>query len=196
MAQQHGWCIWITGLPGSGKSVISRALLDKLEEIGVHAQIVSSDMLREIITPHPTYCEEERDIVYAGIIFVAKLLIQNGVNVIIDATGNRRRYRERARKEMQSFFEAYIRCPLEICIKREEERRITSHAPMNIYKKALTGKSVTVPGMGAPYEKPLQPDVVVDSDKLNQNQCAQKIFEAMKRRFCDGSQSYSSCYGK
>jgi adenylylsulfate kinase len=181
MGQQNGWCVWVTGLPGSGKSLISRTLLEKLREIGVHAQIISSDMLRKVITPNPTYAEEERDIVYATIVFVAKLLTQNGVNVVIDATANRRRYRENARKEITSFIEAYIRCPLGKCIEREAERGKTFHAPENIYKKALTGKSTTVPGMGTPYEEPFQPDVIIDSDKLDPNQCAQKIFEVIKK---------------
>jgi adenylylsulfate kinase len=181
VAHKSGWCLWVTGLPGSGKSVTSQALLKKLKDAEVHAQILCSDMLRKVITPNPTYSEKERDIVYAAIVFVAKLLTQNGINVIIDATANRRRYREKARKEIGRFIEAYIRCPLEICIKRETERGKTFHAPKGVYRKALTGKSATVPGMGAPYEEPLHPDVRVDSDKLNPNQCAQKIFEVIER---------------
>lgn len=116
----------MTGLPGSGKSVISQALLEKLREIGVHAQIVSSDTLRKSITPYPKYTEEERNIVYATIVYITKLLTQNSINVIIDATANRRLYRDMARKEIRRFIEAYIRCPLEICMKRETKRGKTS----------------------------------------------------------------------
>ncbi|NIQ04948.1 MAG: adenylyl-sulfate kinase [Candidatus Korarchaeota archaeon] len=183
MSQQDGWCVWVTGLPGSGKSVIAQALLDKLKEIAIHAQIVSSDMLRKVVTPKPTYSEEERDMVYAAIVFIAKLLTQNGVNVIIDATANRRRYREKARKEIARFIEAYVRCPLELCIKRETEREKTFYAPKGIYRKVLTGKSATVPGIGVPYEEPLRPEVTVDSDKLNPSQCAQRILEALTETF-------------
>jgi adenylylsulfate kinase len=183
VALKNGWCIWITGLPGSGKSVTSQALLEKLKEVEVPAQIVCSDMLRKVITPNPTYSEKERDIVYTAIVFVAKLLTQNRINAIVDATANRRRYREKARKEITRFMEAYIRCPLKICIKREAERAKTFHAPKGVYNKALTGKSATVPGMGAPYEEPLHPDVIVNSDKLNPNQCAQKIFEVITKKF-------------
>lgn len=155
---------------------------EHLEDIGVHAQIVSSDALREVMTPNPSYTEEERDAVYAVIFFVAKLLTKNGVNVIIDATGNRRRYRDVARKKIRCFVEAYIRCPIEICIKREAQRRKSFHAPKNIYKNGLTGKSVTVPGIGVPYEEPLHADVIVDSDKLNPKQSAHKIFEAIIKK--------------
>jgi adenylylsulfate kinase len=177
-----GWCVWITGLPGSGKSLIARVLLEKLESRQIHAQIVSSDMLRRVITPVPKYTEEERDMVYIAILLVAKLLTQNGVNVIIDATANRRRYRDRARKAVSRFIEAYIQCPLEVCVKREGERKAGAfYAPRDIYAKAFTGKSKTVPGIGVSYEEPLHPEVIANSDKLDPSQCAQKILEVIIR---------------
>ena len=117
-----GWCVWVTGLPGSGKSVIVEALMKRLKKQNVHAQVVSVDMLRHVITPKPTYSETERDMVYSTIAFVAKLLTQNDVNVVIDATGNRRRYRDNARKMIPRFIEAYVRCPLETCMERESKR--------------------------------------------------------------------------
>lgn len=179
-----GWCIWITGLPGSGKSTIAHALLIKLNSLGFHAQVLSSDALRKVMTPNPKYTEDERDIVYGTLVYIAKLLTDNGVNVIIDATGNRRKYRDRARREIQRFMEAYVRCPIEVCIGREFRRGANSFgAPKNIYMKAFTGESRTVPGLGAPYEEPLNPEVIVDSDKLNPEECAEKILEAIIRKF-------------
>jgi len=70
-----------------------------VRENKIHAQIVSSDILRKVITPNPTYTEDERDIAYGAIVFVTKLSTENGVDVIIDATGNRRKYRDNARKQ-------------------------------------------------------------------------------------------------
>jgi len=183
MEQKTGWCVWVTGLPGSGKSVISQALLKKLKAKGVNAQFLSSDMLRKVVTPKPSYSLEERDIVYATLVFIAKLLTENGVNVVIDATGNLRRYRDEARKQIVRFIEAYLRCPLDICIERESKRGITFHAPKDIYKKGKTGKSSTVPGLGAPYEPPLKPEVTVDSEKLSPEECAQKILKTLTKTF-------------
>ena len=178
-----GWCVWVTGLPGSGKSVTARALLEKLKVKGIDAQILSSDMLRKVVTPKPSYSLEERDIVYATLVFVAKLLTENGVNVIIDATGNLRRYRDETRKQIPRFIEAYIQCSLDTCIKREAKRGITFHAPKDIYKKGMIGKSSTVPGLGAPYEPPLKPEVTVDSEKLSPEECAQKILKTLTKAF-------------
>jgi adenylylsulfate kinase len=86
--------------PASGKSVVSHALHKLLEQKGIHAQLLASDALRKVLTPKPTYSLEERDTVYATLVYIAMLLTQNNVNVIIDATGNLRRYREDARKQI------------------------------------------------------------------------------------------------
>lgn len=176
---KSGWCVWVTGLPGSGKSVIAEALIKRLKRQNVHAQVVSVDMLRRVVTPKPTYSETERDMVYAAIAFVAKLLAQNGVNVVIDATGNRRRYRDNARKMIPKFIEAYVRCPLEICIERESKRGRRFMAPKDIYKRGLSGEAPTVPGLGVPYEEPLHPEVTVDSNRMSPEECAQKIQNAI-----------------
>lgn len=178
-----GWCVWITGLPGSGQSTIARALLKELEKHGLHAQILSSDMLRRVITPKPAYSKQERDMVYGAVVFVAELLTQNGVDVVIDATGNRRRYRDHARKKIPQFLEAYVRCPLEICVEREARRKKSFYAPKEIHQKAFTGKSLSVPGVGASYEEPVAPEVIVDSDRLDRDECAQRISDTLMETF-------------
>jgi len=134
---QKGWCVWVTGLPGSGKSVVSEALLKLLKKEGIGAQLLSSDALRKVLTPKPSYSLRERDIVYATLVYVAKLLTQNGVNVVIDATGNLRRYRENARRGIPNFIEAYLECPLKVCMEREAKRGKTYYAPKQIYTSAL-----------------------------------------------------------
>jgi adenylylsulfate kinase len=172
---ESGWCVWITGLPGSGKSVVSDAFLRMLAGRGVRAQLLSSDELRKIVTPRPSYSLEERDMVYAVLVYVAKLLAQNGVNVVVDATGNLRRYRDDARCQILRFFEVYLECPLEVCVQREVKRGRTFHAPKRIYSKAFEGRAPTVPGVGQPYEAPLRSELTLDTVECSPEECAREI---------------------
>jgi adenylylsulfate kinase len=177
-----GWCVWVTGLPGSGKSTVSQALLALLDKSNLHAQILTSDSLRKVLTPEPTYSLAERDMVYDTLVYIAKLLTRNGVNVIIDATGNLRRYREHAREQISRFVEAYLECPLEVCIQRETQRQETHQAPEQIYERALRGDTSTVPGIGQPYEPPRKPEIAVNTTEHPPQQAAQKILEAIINR--------------
>jgi adenylylsulfate kinase len=177
---KKGWAVWITGLPGSGKSSIAKELQRRLLNLGVKSRMLSSDELRKRVTPAPKYTEEERDFVYETLASTARNLTDEGINVIIDATGNRRRYRERPRREISRFAEIYVKCPLELCIEREKRRIEFSHAPMGVYEKAFARKSSTVPGVGAPYEEPLNPEVTVDSEELSARKCTEKIIKGLK----------------
>ncbi len=174
MRVKPGWAVWITGLPSSGKSTTAKALARKLEERGIHVQILESDELRKVLTPNPTYTDEEREFFYNAMVYIGKLLTKNGVNVIFDATANRRKYRDRARREIGRFIEVYVRCPIEVCMKRDAK---------GIYRMAMEGKATTVPGIQAVYEEPENPEVIVDSDKLNPDERAERIMETILRVF-------------
>ncbi len=169
-----GIAIWITGLPGSGKSTVAEALKNIFPEF----IILRMDELRNIVTPNPTYSDEEREIVYRSIVFIAKKLTESGHNVIIDATGNLRRWRELARQLIPGYVEIYLKCPIEICMKREQKRIDTHEAPRDIYKKGASGWPV--PGMTVPYEEPLNPEVVIDTEKTPVDKIIENIRELFK----------------
>jgi len=160
------WVMWITGLPGSGKSTISRKVHEKLLKKGIRSRVLELDEIRKIVTPNPKYTDEERDIVYRSLVYMARLLAECGINVIIDATGNRSAYREMARELIPNFIEVYIKCPLEVCIKREKER-YAQYSPKDIYKKGISGESDSVPGINVPYEESPNPEIVIDSSKCS-----------------------------
>ena len=146
------FAVWITGLPSSGKSTITRALVGELTARGVDVAVLESDALRQVLTPHATYSEEERQSFYRAMAYIGSLLVSHGVPVIFDATANRRVYRAAARNAIERFIEVYVDCPLEVCVARD---------PKGIYRKAQSGQASTVPGVQAAYEPPAHPDVVV-----------------------------------
>jgi len=170
-----GMAVWLTGLPGSGKSVIAEEMKKK------HPRfiILHMDEMRQIITPEPTYSDSERDIVYRSIVYLAKRLTELGHDVIIDATGNLRKWRELARQLIPKYREIYLRCPVEICMERERNRSETRGAPKDIYKKGAAGWQV--PGLTVPYEEPSNPEIIADTHKESIEEITERIEKELSR---------------
>lgn len=177
------FAVWFTGLPGSGKTAIASRTSALLKKEGIEVKILQLDEIRRVLTPDPKYTDEERDIVYASLAYMAKLLTECGVNVFIDATANRRKYRDAARKIIPEFAEAFIRCPIELCMEREAHRKAI-FSPKGIYKKASM-PGAAVPGVNVPYEEPLNPEIVIDSDKMTPDESARKVADAIITLFKD-----------
>ena len=164
--------IWLTGLPASGKSTIAIALKPKLEEIG-SVEVLESDAVRRILTPHPTYSEAERDLFYRALAFMGAKLVSHGVMVIFDATANKRAHRDFARNMIPRFIEVAVECPLELAMQRDYK---------GTYQRGQRGESVTVPGLQEPYEAPINPEVRVDTTKMKASEAAAIILEFLKDR--------------
>jgi adenylylsulfate kinase len=170
MNAHAGFALWITGMPASGKSTVTRALVDKLRSLGIHVVVLESDELRKILTPNATYSPEERDHFYHMVVLIGDLIVRSGTNVIFDATANKRSYRDHARSLIMKFMEIYIQCPLDVCMKRD---------PKGIYRQATAGKTATVPGLQIPYEIPVNPDITLDGQSQPQS-AADTIFDRLK----------------
>lgn len=170
-----GFALWITGLPGSGKSTIA----DELKRARPDFAVLRMDELRKIVTPNPTYSDFERDIVYKALVYLSKKLTELEYDVIIDATGNLRKWRDFARQLLPRFLEVYLRCPIELCIQRERTRVETHAAPTEIYKKG--NKGWPVPGLVVPYEEPLNPEIVIDTGNTPIQEAVKRILNEIER---------------
>ncbi len=168
------WVIWITGLPGCGKSSVAIEVKRKIPD----AVILNSDELRKIVTPDPKFSGDEREYVYKALVYTAKTVYELGHNVIIDATATRRIWREIARKLIPDFFEIYLTCPLDTCMDREKTRLDTHEAPTGIYEKGRKG--APVPGLNVPYEEPDNPELVIDTEKTLPGEAADKIVKMIR----------------
>jgi len=171
--RETAFAVWLTGLPASGKSTVARALAAELGGRGIRAAVLESDALRREITPNAKYGEAERDAFYATLAYLARVLVLHGVPVIVDATANRRAYRDRARKAIHRFLEVHVRCPLAVCQARD---------PKGIYRRGAAGTAQNVPGVSAPYEPPLTPEVVVDGERDDPAVAAGRIVSALEKK--------------
>jgi len=178
------FCLWLTGLPGSGKSTILRELSQMLSESEIEAVTLSLDHIRKVLTPEPKYTEDERALVYRSLVLMAQLLVEHGEkNVIIDATGNRKEFRDLARRLIPDFAEIYVKCPLETCKAREVLRR-DQPVQKDLYRRASEGKlKGELPGISTPYEEPEDPEVLVASDVLSPHESAKKIMAYIRFRW-------------
>ncbi len=166
---KKGRVVWITGLPGSGKSAIAMALKKKRPKMAV----LQMDELRKLATPDPYYSEAEREMLYRALVYMAKTLSGLGHDAAIDATGNLRRWRELARREIGRFAEVYLKCPLEVAMRREKKRLKRRGAPAGIYARAKEGWPV--PGISAPYEEPQNPELVIETDRTGVKESARLV---------------------
>jgi adenylylsulfate kinase len=171
--RETAFAVWLTGLPASGKSTVARALAAELAGKGIRAAVLESDAVRREITPKAAYGEAERDAFYATVAYLARMLVLHGVPVIVDATANRRVYRDRARKAIPRFLEVHVRCPLAVCQARD---------PKGIYRRGAEGSAQNVPGVSAPYEPPLLPEVVVDGAGGDPAVAARRIVSALEKK--------------
>lgn len=163
--------IWLTGLPASGKSTIVAALKPQLERLGCAVEVLESDAVRRFLTPAPKYSHEERDLFYRTLAFMGSRLVAHGVTVIIDATANRRAYRDFARSLIPRFIEVAVECPLELAMQRDYK---------GTYQRGQQGESATVPGLQDAYEAPLNPEVRIDTAKMNASEAAGTIIKFLQ----------------
>ncbi len=155
-AEEKGVTVWFTGLPCSGKSAIADRLAEILRSRGLRVERLDGDIVRQSLTRDLGFSREDRNENIRRVTFVAKLLTRNGVIVLTSFISPYRELRAYARQEIGAFVEVYTKCPLEVCIQRDVK---------GMYQKALRGEIKEFTGISDPYEEPLAPELVLETDK-------------------------------
>ncbi len=148
--------IWLTGVSGVGKTTLAEGLKKYYETKGQAVEILDGDEIRKTLSKDLGFSPEDRKEHNRRVIFIAKILAKNGVVTIVPLISPYRETRDNARKELPKFFEVWVKASQEECIKRD---------PKGLYKKALAGEIKNLTGLQAPYEEPLNPELVVDTEK-------------------------------
>jgi adenylylsulfate kinase len=159
-AARPAWVLWITGLPGSGKTTLASAVAEALASRGLSARLLALDQLRDFRLHPELHSGAADDIAHRALVCAAKLLTEAGVPVIIDATAPRRRWRELARELIVPYAEVQLMCPPEVCDTRERAGRWTPAPWVCAGRPSVT----RVPDIVLDYEASLNPDLVVHTN--------------------------------
>ena len=155
----RGAVIWLTGLSGSGKSSISRALERALYDLGMHTYILDGDNVRHGLNSNLGFSPEDRVENIRRVAEVACLMADAGLIVITAFISPYRADRRLARastlKGGMDFIEVFVSAPVEVCEQRD---------PKGLYKKARAGEIREFTGVSAPYEAPENPECIVHTD--------------------------------
>jgi adenylylsulfate kinase len=166
--KNKGAVIWITGRPATGKSTLAKGLLTQLAARGQATLWLDSDDLRPFLTPNPDYSDGERDRFYAAVGHLARRGAEGGSVVVVSATASKRGYRDEVRKDVPRFSEVWLTCD------RDELRR---RDIKGLYKASEAGEIQNLPGVGAEYEAPKNPDVVIDTGKVKPDEAVQQVLK-------------------
>ena len=165
-----GQVLWLTGLSGSGKSTIANALEKQLYAEGKKTYVLDGDNIRHGLNKDLGFTDKDRVENIRRVAEVAKLMCDAGLIVITAFISPFRTEREMARSLFQSdeFKEIFISTPLKITEQRD---------PKGLYKKARSGEIPNFTGINSPYEKPIKPELTIDTSKTSITQSVKKILE-------------------
>jgi bifunctional enzyme CysN/CysC len=167
--------IWFTGLSGSGKSTIAQSLERLLFSMGCHTSLLDWDKLRHGLCKDLGFSDEDRieNIRRAG--EVARVFYEHGSVVLCTFVSPLRCQRDQVKALIPEgrFFEVFVRCSLQTCIQRD---------PRGLYKRAIDGELPQLTGINSPYEEPLNPDIVLDTEHESIEENLRAILGMMKSK--------------
>jgi adenylyl-sulfate kinase len=157
----RGLTVWLTGLPGSGKTTSADFLVKQLEAIGITAASLDGDALRTGVSSDLGFSDADRDENVRRAGEVALLLASQGAVVVVSLVSPRRAARDAVRARhvdrAVGFLEVHVAAPLEVCEARD---------PKSLYRRAREGSVAHMTGVHDPYEPPLDADLVLATDRL------------------------------
>src|SRR6267154_2807163 len=174
---RKGFTIWLTGLSGAGKTTLAGKLAPELTVRGVNVEVLDGDEVRTNLSKGLGFSKEDRDTNIRRIGYVCRLLSRNGVGTLSAAISPYRAVRDEVRlaieREEVQFIEVFVKCPIAVLAERDVK---------GLYKKALAGEIKGFTGVSDPYEQPLAPDVVIESDRESVECSSAKIIKELERR--------------
>ncbi|MFM0404982.1 adenylyl-sulfate kinase [Paraburkholderia aspalathi] len=159
MSATRGAVIWMTGLSGAGKSTVAEALHQRLKEAGHASIVLDGDVLRRGLTAGFGFTPEDRAENLRRIAHVAALVMQQGFIAIAAVISPEHENRRMAREIVGAgFVEVFVNAPLTVCEARDVK---------GLYVRARRGEIPNFTGVSGPYDVPLDPDVMIETDRTS-----------------------------
>ncbi|HEY0828139.1 MAG TPA: adenylyl-sulfate kinase [Bacilli bacterium] len=163
---RQGITLWFYGLSGSGKSTICREVMRELSAMGMSVEMLDGDEMRKNINSRLGFSYEDRKQNVRNAAYIANLLTRNGVVVLASFITPYREMREECRRNIETYAEIYVKCPLRECIRRDVK---------GLYRKAFKGEIPNFTGISDPFEEPVSPDLVLETDLETLEESKQKV---------------------
>ncbi|MCU0689867.1 MAG: adenylyl-sulfate kinase [Polyangiaceae bacterium] len=177
---QRAVVVWLTGLSGAGKTTLGTELIKRLHAMGRLSTLLDGDELRRGLNSGLGFSDQDRQENIRRIAEAARLLLETGVIVVVAAISPTLKMRDNARRIVgaQDFVEVHVRCPVEVCEKRDVK---------GLYRRARAGQVPQFTGVSAPYETPPAPDLVLDTALTPVTGSAQTLLDAVVGRTARGA---------
>jgi adenylyl-sulfate kinase len=171
----RGLVIWLTGLSGSGKSTIANELNTRLFHQNKHSVILDGDNTRLGINHDLGFSAADRTENNRRVAEIAKLFMESGNIVICSFISPFQKDRELSKQLIgeENYFEVFVDCSLEMCEKRDVK---------GMYKQARKGELESFTGISSPYETPGNPQLILPTEQLNLQQCAELLLNSITER--------------
>jgi adenylylsulfate kinase len=169
-----GFTLWLTGLPGAGKTTLATRVREELVSRGREVELLDGDEMRTTLCRDLGFSKADRDESVRRIGQVAQLLSRHGVVAIVAAVSPYREIRDEVRRAHgAAFVEVFVDCGLTELIRRD---------PKGLYAKAIRGEIQDFSGISAPYEAPAAPDIHVKTDSQDVEATVRVLVTALDER--------------
>ena len=165
--------LWFTGLSGSGKSTLAHALEEKLFNMDFRTFVLDGDNVRHGLNSNLDFSETDRSENIRRISEVSKLMLEAGLIVMTAFISPFKKDRNEARALItnDNFIEIYCKASLETCEKRDVK---------GLYKMARAGEIKNYTGIDSPYEAPINPELIIDTDQETLDYSVSKILSYLE----------------
>jgi adenylyl-sulfate kinase len=172
--QREGLAIWFTGPPCSGKSTVAALVEGELRARGERVEVLDGDVVRESLSKGLGFSKQDRDANVRRIAFVADALSRNGVHVLTAAVSPYRETRDEVRASLgRRFLEVHVKASFAERVRRDRR---------GLYAKAIGGELPGFTSVSDPYEEPLAPELVLDTERETPGESAKRVLELLERR--------------